>query len=55
MKYYSEKYNLDCHALFPNAINAYKKGLALPLYSGLSIKEVKTIISQLTRILDCEI
>jgi perosamine synthetase len=38
--YYREKYGLDCEREFPNSLNAFKYGLALPLYEKLRIEDV---------------
>jgi dTDP-4-amino-4,6-dideoxygalactose transaminase len=45
--YYLKKYNLDYRNLFPNAFNAYKNGIALPLYEKLNEKDIK-LISKIT-------
>lgn len=50
MKYYVEKYNLDCQQNFPNAFLAYKQGLALPLHSRLSDDEVSHVIEAVNRL-----
>lgn len=38
--YYKEKYKLNCELLFPNAMNAYKCGLVLPLFERLSDRDI---------------
>lgn len=38
--FYQKKYSLDCGKLFPQAMNAYKNGLALPLYEKLEGNDV---------------
>lgn len=43
MQYYQQKYALDCSVLFPNALRAYKQGLALPLYEKLTGDDIKNI------------
>jgi perosamine synthetase len=43
MQYYQQKYTLDCSLLFPNALRAYKQGLALPLYEKLTADDIKNI------------
>jgi dTDP-4-amino-4,6-dideoxygalactose transaminase len=51
MKVYADKYQLDCEALYPNALAAYKRGLALPIYDLVSKEQIKYItetINQLT-------
>ena len=50
-KYFSEKYKLNCEELFPNALNAYKQGLVLPLYERLDKQDIERVI----RILDSSI
>lgn len=46
-KYYIDKYNSDCNSCFPNAMNAFLNGLAIPLYNGLTKKEILHIVNQL--------
>lgn len=46
-KYYTNKYQLDCRALYPNAMNAYEQGLALPLYERMSEVDVRYVATQL--------
>ncbi len=48
--YYSEKYRLDCSEKFPNALRAFNKGLALPIYEKLSEEDIKYISQQLNEI-----
>jgi len=48
--YYAEKYKLDSAALFPNALKSFKRGLALPIYEKLSVKDIKYISQQLNDI-----
>lgn len=50
-KYYIKKYNLDCNSCFPNAMNAFLNGLAIPLYNGLTKKEILQIVSQLKEVI----
>ena len=38
--YYQNRYGLDAAALFPNAYNAYTKGLAIPLYERLTREDI---------------
>lgn len=40
MKSFQNKYNLNCETLFPNALKAYKQGLALPIYERLSKEDI---------------
>lgn len=48
--YYAEKYKLDCSVKFPNALRAFNKGLALPIYEKLSGEDIKYISEQLNEI-----
>jgi perosamine synthetase len=51
MKVYADKYHLDCESLFPNALKAYKQGLALPIYDLINKEQIHYIsetINQLT-------
>lgn len=50
MKYYSEKYDLDCEQNFPNALAAYKQGLALPLHSRMTDEEVSHVIAAVNQL-----
>jgi dTDP-4-amino-4,6-dideoxygalactose transaminase len=52
MKVFQDKYHLDCRALFPNAMRAYEKGLALPIYEKLNAEDVLYISETLNQILD---
>lgn len=45
MKVYQKKYELDCEALYPNALRAYKHGLALPIHDLVSEEQVHYIIN----------
>jgi len=38
--YFQRKYELDAHALFPNAYTVYKKGLAIPIYERLTKDDI---------------
>lgn len=49
-KYYSKKYNLNSHELFPNAMRAYTQGLAIPIHQSLTEKDINYISSQLNLI-----
>lgn len=48
--YFAEKYKLNCSTEFPNALRAFKKGLALPIYEKLSGGDIKYISHQLNEI-----
>ena len=41
--YYQEKYRLDCEKSFPNALNAFNKGLALPIYEKLGERDIEYV------------
>ena len=41
--YYREKYGLDCARLFPNALQAYEHGLALPIYEKLTVEDIRFV------------
>jgi len=45
MQSFKNKYNYDCQKLFPNALKAYKQGLALPIYDLVTPSQI-TYISQ---------
>ncbi len=51
-RYYQQKYQLDCGKLFPNALSAYEKGLALPLYELMELKDVQRVLLELDAVLD---
>lgn len=47
-QFYQKKYNLNCEALYPAALKAYKKGLVLPLYEKLSEADVRSVIEEIS-------
>ena len=49
--FYQKKYGLDCKQLFPNALKAFKSGLALPLFETLTFEEVDKVVNCLIKIL----
>ena len=49
--FYQNKYGLDCEKLFPNALKAFKSGLALPLFETLTFEEVDKVVNCLIQIL----
>ena len=49
--FYQEKYNLDCETLFPNALRAFQKGLALPMFDKMSEAEVNRVCETLRQII----
>lgn len=51
MNSFQKKYKLHCETRFPNALKAYKQGLALPLYDRLTKEQtqyIANILNQLT-------
>jgi dTDP-4-amino-4,6-dideoxygalactose transaminase len=51
MNYYHRKYRLDCESLFPGALRAYEKGLALPMYDLLKPVDVTRISREFAALL----
>lgn len=49
-KYYLDKYKLNCAELFPNAMTAYTKGLAIPMHELLTEDHVKYISSTINEL-----
>ena len=49
--YYREKYNLDCEREFPNALRAFRQGLALPLYEKLKPEQIGFVAERLKEVL----
>lgn len=49
--YYAEKYALDCQKEFPNALKAFEKGLALPMFEKLDFNQAYLVIRNLLNIL----
>jgi len=47
--FYKNKYGLDSKTLFPNAYRAYKSGLAIPLYYGLTDTDISIISMQINK------
>ena len=50
VKFYQEKYNLDCPKLFPNSWNAYYHGLVLPLYEKLTLEDLEYVIEKVNEL-----
>lgn len=50
-EYYSKKYTLDSAQRFPNALDAFEHGLALPLYEKLTEDDVVYVAQSLQRCL----
>jgi len=50
MKYYQHKYKHNCAALFPNALNAFEQGIALPLYERLKPEQIKFISGEINKL-----
>ena len=48
--FYQKKYKLDSKVLFPNALAAFTKGLAIPLYEKLDLADIEYITTQLNTI-----
>jgi perosamine synthetase len=51
MKSFQEKYHYNCEVLFPQALLAYKQGLALPIYDLVTKEQVKYISNTLNNLL----
>jgi len=51
MNVYQKKYNLNCEQLFPNALKAYKQGLALPIYDLVTKEQIKYISTTLNNLI----
>jgi perosamine synthetase len=49
-KFFQNKYKLDIKKKFPNALKAFNKGLAIPLYEKLSKDEADYIIKEINMI-----
>jgi len=49
-KFFQQKYKLDVEKEFPNAMKAYEKGLAVPLYEKLTNDNIAYTIKQINRI-----
>lgn len=49
-KYFQKKYKLDCDKLFPNALLAYKQGLAIPIYEKLTVDNISYIANQINQL-----
>jgi perosamine synthetase len=43
LSYYQQAYGLDAKTLFPNAWQAYKQGLAIPIYELLEVSDIQYI------------
>lgn len=50
MKVYQKKYGYNCEKLFPNALKAFKQGLALPIYDLVTQEQIKYIITTLNNL-----
>lgn len=51
MASFQNKYGYDCEALFPNALLAYKQGLALPIYDLVTSEQISYISHTLNTLL----
>lgn len=52
--FYREKYRLDCATLFPNALRAFQKGLALPMFDKMSASDARRVCETLRQIVGTE-
>lgn len=50
MQSFKTKYNYNSEALFPNALLAYKQGLALPIYDLVTEEQIKYISTTLNKL-----
>ena len=50
MKYYQEKYGLNCKEDFPNALCAYNHGLVIPLFESLQKEEIEYIVREINKV-----
>jgi perosamine synthetase len=48
--YFQKKYKLDCAKLYPNAMLAYKQGLAIPIYEKLTVDNISYIANQINQL-----
>lgn len=49
-KYYQKKYNINCGLEFPNAMLAFKQGLAIPVYEKLKPTDISYISEKLNNL-----
>lgn len=49
-QWFQAKYKLNCEKFFPNAMKAYRQGLAIPLYEKLNEDQVVFVAEQLNKI-----
>ncbi len=49
-RYFQDKYKLDCNLLYPNAMEAYRRGLAIPIYEKLTLDNISYISEQINRL-----
>lgn len=49
MTFYKKKYNLNSASEFPNALNAYKNGLALPMFELMNPENTEYIITLINK------
>ena len=49
--FYQNKYELNCQKLFPNAMRAWRQGLALPLYEKLKPKQIRFVAETVKKLL----
>lgn len=55
-KYYTNKYKLDCRGLYPNAMRAYEKGIALPMFEKLTGEQINYVVQTINKLIEksCE-
>lgn len=51
MKAYQDKYKYDCEKLFPQALRAFKQGLALPIYDLVTKEQISYISKTLNTLI----
>lgn len=49
-KFYQHKYRLACENLFPNALKAFTKGLAIPMFEKMNKDDVKRVAQIINKI-----
>ena len=48
--FYKNKYKLNCELETPNALNVFKKGLAIPIYEKLTEMDIKFIAQEINKL-----
>jgi len=49
-RYYQDQFNYNCALEFPNALRAYKQGLALPLHTHMSDEDIDYVIDAINHL-----